>query len=365
AAVSEVLDEHVVSGFSRLGSSDALPLRGAVVAAVNRRPWEHTDPGPVMPFDQVVAAIGAGEYPLFVQLCRPPLPPQQQASEPKFPPIKLVYTIVASNREVRKEPIGGEFQMGSSLSTVSRDVDWYLAACMAPATLPELGAGMFVNIETLAFCGMCWLGRERALRLLADHPAKELFVSVHGFNTPQPYATRVCAVFQRTFYKPLGLVLTWPSDPPAEGRGSWIITQVMSAYERRYTYSEHNMHASIFPFLQAALDASRAGPKKTLLWKAHSMGCYLLLNMVDRLNWKGEAVSEIFPRIILDAPDVPTWFFRSIVATSADAGVRLCHYFNAHDKATEASRDRRALERPYPGNEAVLAHGNLEVVCCD
>ncbi|CAN0511635.1 unnamed protein product, partial [Ectocarpus sp. 12 AP-2014] len=46
------------------------------------------------------------------------------------------------------------------------------------------------------------------------------------------------------------------------------------------------------------------------------MGCYLLLNVVDRLRWKGEDMQALFREVILDAPDVPTWFFRSMVKVS-------------------------------------------------
>lgn len=51
---------------------------------------------------------------------------------------------------------------------------------------------------------------------------------------------------------------------------------------------------------------------KRLSWKGHSMGCYLLLNVVDRLRWKGEDMQALFGSVILDAPDVPTWFFRAM-----------------------------------------------------
>lgn len=56
--------------------------------------------------------------------------------------------------------------------------------------------------------------------------------------------------------------------------------------------------------------ANAAG--KVMSWKGHSMGCYLLLNVVDRLRWKGEDMQSLFSAVILDAPDVPTWFFRSM-----------------------------------------------------
>lgn len=57
---------------------------------------------------------------------------------------------------------------------------------------------------------------------------------------------------------------------------------------------------------------------KVMCWKGHSMGCYLLLNMVDRLRWKGEDMRAMFGRVILDAPDVPTWFFSSMTKVKQD-----------------------------------------------
>ncbi|CAN0317232.1 unnamed protein product [Discosporangium mesarthrocarpum] len=201
---------------------------------------------------------------------------------------------------------------------------------------------------------------------LALHPAQDAFVFLHGFNTGFNFATRSAALFARAFRRDLCVCLTWPSDPAGEGVG-WIVKQVMSAYERRYTYCEHNMHASIFRFLEAALDirdAVTAGGKP-IFWKAHSMGCYLLLNIVDRLRWKGEDLRHVFGRVILDAPDVPTWFFRSMVKVLADSGVQICHLFNPNDNAIQASCQRRALDRPVPGNDAMTSHPNVESIMCD
>lgn len=66
---------------------------------------------------------------------------------------------------------------------------------------------------------------------------------------------------------------------------------------------------------QAALEVKAAADAsgKLMCWKGHSMGCYLLLNVVDRLRWKGEDMQALFREVILDAPDVPTWFFSSMV----------------------------------------------------
>lgn len=45
--------------------------------------------------------------------------------------------------------------------------------------------------------------------------------------------------------------------------------------------------------------------------------------------------------------------------------MQLVHYFNTDDQATEASRRRRAITPPYPGNAVVTRTQNLECICCD
>lgn len=45
-------------------------------------------------------------------------------------------------------------------------------------------------------------------------------------------------------------------------------------------------------------------------------------------------------------------------------GVTVCHYFNPNDAAIQASCTRRALERPVPGQDAMLAHPNMQGVLC-
>lgn len=65
------------------------------------------------------------------------------------------------------------------------------------------------------------------------------------------------------------------------------------------------------------MNAAAYSVGKTMSWKGHSMGCYLLLNVVDRLRWKGEDLQPLFRRVILDSPDVPTWFFSSMTKVFA------------------------------------------------
>lgn len=49
----------------------------------------------------------------------------------------------------------------------------------------------------------------------------------------------------------------------------------------------------------------------------------------------------------------------------AENGVSVCHYFNPSDNAIQASCSRRALHRPVPGQDAILAHPLVQGVLCD
>ena len=95
------------------------------------------------------------------------------------------------------------------------------------------------------------------------------------------------------------------------------------------------------------------------------------------------SVRSMFPRLILDAPDVPTWFFADTVTRCTSThGAKVLHLFNHLDKAVEAGRLRRAITGVYPGNGLVLPttwplpdaegaggegndDGHLEAVSCD
>ncbi len=143
-------------------------------------------------------------------------------------------------------------------------------------------------------------------------------------------------------------------------------------------------------------------------WKIRNQN-YLLLNCIDKLSWMAEfgassgsgvssrrvsssssaaaaaslSVRSMFPRLILDAPDVPTWFFADTVTRCISThGAKVLHLFNHLDKAVEAGRLRRAITGVYPGNGLVLPttwplmdaegaggegndDGHLEAVSCD
>ena len=81
------------------------------------------------------------------------------------------------------------------------------------------------------------------------------------------------------------------------------------------------------------------------------MGCYLLLSAISA---SATADTKTYHRLVLDAPDVPTWFFADAVRAAIKADVRVFHCFHARDEAVEISRQRRGLDFPVPGNGAVL-----------
>lgn len=66
------------------------------------------------------------------------------------------------------------------------------------------------------------------MALMAGHPSNDIFVYVHGFNTPYGFGVRSIAVKARAFKKSLAVCLGWPSNPPGEGVG-WLIKQVPCA----------------------------------------------------------------------------------------------------------------------------------------
>lgn len=59
----------------------------------------------LLTFEEATAALASKEYPLFVQFCRPP---SVFVPEPTYPPVKLLSTLVFTNRSV--ERVDGEFR---------------------------------------------------------------------------------------------------------------------------------------------------------------------------------------------------------------------------------------------------------------
>jgi hypothetical protein len=84
-------------------------------------------------------------------------------------------------------------------------------------------------------------------------------------------------------------------------------------------------------------------------------------------------VGVTFKKVVLDAPDVPTWFFSDIVskAVTAPHFCSILHMFNPLDSAVEAGRQRRAIQGAYPGNALVVKStkpvggGSVQAVSCE
>ena len=59
------------------------------------------------------------------------------------------------------------------------------------------------------------------------------------------------AIYSRDLRRDLVVLVTWPGNPEMEG-GHWLLTRVMSAFERKYTNAEQNMHSTV-PMLHGVL----------------------------------------------------------------------------------------------------------------
>ena len=81
-------------------------------------------------------------------------------------------------------------------------------------------------------------------------------------------------------------------------------------------------------------------------WKVHSMGSHLMLGLVERAHWAKEPLSKLFSKVILDAPDVPTWEFREQVSRLAAAGVHVLHLFNPNDQVDLIARALSSYPSP-------------------
>ena len=70
----------------------------------------------LLTFEEARAALASTEYPLFVQVCRPPL---VFITEPAYPVVKLLCNLVLTNRSVEK--VVGEFRCDGHKSTLLVD----------------------------------------------------------------------------------------------------------------------------------------------------------------------------------------------------------------------------------------------------
>lgn len=215
------------------------------------------------------------------------------------------------------------------------------------------------------------LSREQALARLqkAAKTAQQqgengdCLVYVHGFNTNLQFTARSAALYAHAMNRPVVCAFSWPSNPPLPR--NWAISAVLSVAERNYTAAEQMMQRSVPALEKVALLFREALPATCgLQWKGHSMGCYLLLSTLERLA-RQRKLADLFQRVILDAPDTPTWFFVEAIKNASALNVRFLHMFHPRDEAVEISRQRRGLDFPAPGNGPVLiGQPGVEVVDC-
>uniref|UniRef100_A0A7S2F989 Uncharacterized protein n=1 Tax=Octactis speculum TaxID=3111310 RepID=A0A7S2F989_9STRA len=354
ARVAGVRSQDIITHFNDMNTVH-VPIVGLFVVSISSSTWDYDDTAPPVPFADVLEALKAGPFPIFVQMSD-----LQELTVPVR--MQLVQTMNVTNRQVRHRETG-EFEFSSLLDA---DLTCGVSTVAIPMGLPEFGRDMVLDMSTIVVCGFRRLPTNEMLEAIARSTSSSMFIYTHGFGTSMYFALVTSAIYCRCFQQPLVLLMTWPSNPKAEGvAGGWAISKFMSTLERNYVAAEQHMHASCLPLLTLAtlVRDKCALTKKRMHWKAHSMGCYLLLQMMEKLHLKGD-LAGMFSKVILDAPDVPTWYFRQVVNTCASLGVDFLHLYSPNDKATDASRVRRNIEPPCPGNDVVLVHDRIQTVNC-
>lgn len=396
--VNRVHDVAAIGGF---GEGCELSVVGMAVAAIAKRRHVVAQPLPPASLDVALSMLGrkarAENFPMYVQLCEPrdwvsPAPRLigPGAGPPRAPTIYptriwLQQVMVATNR--RPVVKDGQAKFATTLDATDSDVSsiepdesglWWGVATIgldqsfiATDNEPLLG-------EVSRFRFLSWepLSRGEVLAQLAAAAvsSRESLIYVHGYNTNLQFAARTAALYARSFRRNVVACFAWPSNPPLPK--SWAISAVLSVAERNYTAAEQMLQRSV-PALGAFAKHLRAALPADcqILWKAHSMGCYLTLAALERILLpthdddaaKRAAQLQPFARIVLDAPDCPTWFFVDVLSRAAQRGsdVRFLHYFNPSDEAVELARQRRGLSFPAPGNGCVTPADLLAVQVVD
>lgn len=401
--VSRTNDVTAMGGF---GENGDVPAVGMAVAAIASEPHAAVQPFPPLSLDQALRLLGPSAnpktFPLYVHLCDPQhwTPPVSRqnglpASSRSFPTrLKLQQVLVATNRRPIVE--NGAARFATTLDDVEPCEDdsglyWGLATVGVDASHDwDQPCG---DVAVFKFVGWEPQTRGDAVRRLRDAASVDgdCFVYVHGFNTNLQFAARTAALYSRAFRRKLVVCFAWPSNPPLPK--TWAISAVLSVAERNYTAAEQMLQRSVVALVALAKIARDALPSNCkLFWKGHSMGCYLTLSAIDRylqhhaptepqrmdaplptvprassagsLAAAERRVPDTFCRVILDAPDTPTWFFVDCLKRASEADVRFLHLFNPHDEAVELARQRRGLPFPAPGNGPV-SYGQLGVQSVD
>ena len=221
-----------------------------------------------------------------------------------------------------------------------------------------------------------------------------LFVYTHGFGTSPYYVCVNSAVYSRDLRQRLVIAISWPSSPKTAPVS--MLSFVLTQKEQSYTVASNILEASVNTVLQivkaigggckgAIASSSSDAPTSATLpahaqndeaaaferlrlpifWKAHSMGCLLMLKVLEKLYW--EKAMAFFPvKFIMDAPDVPTHYFLELVQKVLASGCQVQHLFNPLDRATDLSRQRHG-DITCPGNHCIMAqseHANLQAIDC-
>lgn len=357
-------------------------LKNMHITYVSEVPWDKEAIDTTMSADLVTAALEQLHFPVYLTLATDNN--DQEADRDEMidgceRDLRLL--VLATTRQaVEREE---EWRLIGDVPPTS--VSWRLVVIDTKCEVPVFGVDNVVDVTD--FCVTASYPLTNPKRFILDHTESvqsssgaeeesvEALVYVHGFLTPLCNALKSTAIMARCCRNRLAICFSWPCDPEFINH-SWIMTKVMSEFERNYTHAEQHMHGSINYLVSFARELPGWG--LTPIWRAHSMGNYLTLNAVERLCWVSEkgdqnALKSIFNKVILDAPDVPTWFFKDTLEKIVNEpyNCSVLHLFNPLDTAVEAGRMRRAIQGAYPGNALVVnsvrqrGGGEVQVVSCE
>ena len=406
--INRVHDAAAVGG---AGDDGDCSVNGMALLGVSRTPHAAVMPAKPVSLHSALSVLGPrGKpdiYPLYLHLA-------DKEAPQKVTDVVLTKVIVATNRRPVVE--AGSARFASTLDSelhaknicADHDADdsglyWGFATIAVPSAAEEkIERRRVDDINDVTFVGWVPASRDQCLEAVSA-AGTDCFVYVHGFNTNLQFAARTAQYYAVKFKKPVAACFAWPSNPPLPK--TWAISAVLSVAERNYTAAEQMMQRSVASLVAVATHLKRAS-KGRLLWKAHSMGCYLVLNAMDRVLQRIEGgeindfddddatvggvrdgrpppivfesvkkktkpvrpkvvVAAMFTRVILDAPDAPTWFFVDTVTRAARHDVRFLHLFHTQDEAVEIARQRRGLDFPAPGNGHVVPDVlGIQVVDC-
>jgi len=165
-------------------------------------------------------------------------------------------------------------------------------------------------------------GRMRAV--IADHPRKQAFIFVHGYNvTFADAAKRTAQIHADLEFAGAPILYSWPSRGTLKG----------------YAYDSERVKATRKRFGDFVLDVWNRTGANEIHVVAHSMGNRVVAAALESINLDAAINPKPpFNQIVLAAPDLDIDDFSIAISRMQGLGKRLTLYASSRDKAIRASK---------------------------